>query len=142
MTFQTEFEFILPKGYADNEGNLHKKGIMRLATAADEILPLKDPRVQANPPYLTVILLSRVITKLGNLSVINTEVIESLFASDFSYLQDSYNKINSSEDPYIKITCPKCGYDILVEPQHIEASTSAAQQLRQEIPEEEEPLQG
>ena len=78
MTFQTEFEFTLPKGYVDNEGNLHKKGIMRLATAADEILPLKDPRVQANPPYLTVILLSRVIIKLGDLPVIDTKVLKEM----------------------------------------------------------------
>jgi len=67
MTFQTEFEFILPKGYVDEEGNLQKKGTMRLATAADEILPMKDPRVQSNPAYLTVILFSRVISKLGNI---------------------------------------------------------------------------
>ena len=75
-------EFTLPKGYVDVEGNLHKEGIMRLATAADEILPMKDPRVQTNPAYLTVILLSRVITKLGDLQVINANTIENLFASD------------------------------------------------------------
>ena len=79
MTFQTEFEFALPKGYVDGEGNLHKNGIMRLATAADEILPMKDQRVQSNPAYLTVILLSRVITKLGDLQSINTKTIENLF---------------------------------------------------------------
>ncbi|MGB9939405.1 phage tail assembly protein [Methanosarcina sp.] len=116
MTFQTEFEFTLPKGYVDNEGNLLKKGIMRLATAADEILPLKDPRVQANPPYLTVILLSRVITKLGDLPVIDTKVIESLFASDFSYLQDFYNRINDSGSANIRATCPKCEHNFEVEP--------------------------
>lgn len=115
MTFQTEFEFTLPKGYVDNEGSLHKKGIMRLATAADEILPMKDPRVQANPPYLTVILLSRVIMKLGNLPVIDTKVIENLFASDFSYLQDFYNRINDSGSPNIRITCPKCEHNFEVE---------------------------
>jgi hypothetical protein len=115
MTFQTEFEFTLPRGYVDDEGNLNKKGIMRLATAADEILPLKDPRVQANPPYLTVILLSRVITKLGNLSVIDTKVIEGLFAADFAYLQDFYNKINDSGSANIKTICPKCGHDFEVE---------------------------
>lgn len=115
MTFQTEFEFTLPKGYVDDEGNLHKKGIMRLATAADEILPLKDPRVQANPAYLTVILLSRVIVKLGNLPVIDTKVVENLFASDFSYLQDFYNRINDSSSANIKSTCPKCGHNFEVE---------------------------
>jgi hypothetical protein len=116
MVFLTEFEFTLPKGYVDDEGNLHRKGIMRLATAADEILPLKDPRVQANPPYLTVILLSRVITKLGDLPLIDTKVIEGLFASDFAYLQEFYNKINDSGSSKIKVACPKCGYDFEVEP--------------------------
>ena len=116
MTFQTEFDFILPKGYVDSEGDLQKKGIMRLATAADEILPLKDPRVQTNPAYLTVILLSRVITKLGNLPVIDTKVIEGLFASDFAYLQDFYNKINESGSPNIKVICPKCEHNFEVEP--------------------------
>jgi len=116
MTFQTEFEFTLPKGYVDDEGNLHRKGIMRLATAADEILPMKDPRVQANPPYLTVILLSRVIIKLGDLPVIDTKVIEGLFASDFAYLQDFYNRVNDNGSPNIKVTCPKCEHIFEVEP--------------------------
>lgn len=115
MVFQTEFEFTLPKGYVDVEGNLHKKGIMRLATAADEILPLKDPRVQSNPAYLTVILLSRVITKLGDLQVINTKIIEDLFASDLAYLQDFYGRINENGSPNIKATCPKCGHNFEVE---------------------------
>ncbi len=83
MTFQTEFEFTFPMGYVDDEGNLHKKGIMRLATGHNEILPLKDTRVQANPASETVILLSRVIMKLGDLPVIDTKVTENLFASDF-----------------------------------------------------------
>jgi len=110
MTFQTEFEFTLPKGYVDEEGNLHKNGIMRLATAADEILPLKDPRVQANPAYLAMILLSRVITKLGELQIINTKVIEDLFASDLAYLQDFYGRINENGTSRIETTCPKCGH--------------------------------
>lgn len=108
MVFQTEFEFTLPKGYTDSEGNLLKKGIMRLATAADEIFPLKDSRVQANPAYLTVILLSRVITRLGDLTVIDTRVIENLFATDFAYLQDFYGRINENETAKIKVKCPKC----------------------------------
>jgi hypothetical protein len=113
--FQTEFEFTLPKGYVDAEGNLHKKGVMRLATAADEILPLKDPRVQGNPAYLTVILLSRVITNLGNLQVISTKAIEDLFAADLAYLQDFYGRINENGSPEIKTVCPKCGYHFEVE---------------------------
>lgn len=115
MTFRTEFEFTLPKGYVDEDGNLHKKGTMRLATAADEILPMKDPRVQANPAYLTVILLSRVITKLGSLQTINTKVIENLFASDLAYLQDMYRRINEDGTAAIKATCPKCEHQFEVE---------------------------
>ena len=80
--FQTEVEFTLPKGYVDDDGVLHRHGVMRLATAADEILPLRDPRVQQNPAYLTVIVLARVITRLGSLPTINTKVVEGLFASD------------------------------------------------------------
>ena len=118
MTFQTEYEFSLPKGYVDEEGNLHKKGIMRLATAADEILPMKDSRVQSNPAYLTVILFSRVITKLGNLQTINTKIIENLFASDLSYLQEFYRRINENGTGKIKATCPKCEhqFELEVEP--------------------------
>ena len=97
MVFQTEVEFKLPKGFLDSEGILHREGVMRLATAADEILPLKDSRVQQNPAYLTVIVLSRVITRLGNLSDINTKTIEGLYASDLNYLQELYESINGSE---------------------------------------------
>jgi hypothetical protein len=78
MAIQVEFEFILPKGLLDENGNIHRKGIMRLATAADEILPLKDPRIQQNPAYLTVVVLSRVITKIENVPTISTKTIESL----------------------------------------------------------------
>ena len=97
MAFQTEYEFTLPKGYLDNEGVLHKEGVMRLATAADEILPLKDPRVRQNEAYLTVIVLARVITRLGSLPDVNTKVIEGLFASDLGYLQKLYEQYNSDE---------------------------------------------
>lgn len=97
MAFQTEYEFTLPKGYLDDEGVLHKKGVMRLATAADEILPLKDPRVRQNEAYLTIIVLARVITRLGSLPDVNTKVIEGLFASDLGYLQKLYEQHNSEE---------------------------------------------
>lgn len=92
--FQTEVEFTLPKGYLDEEGSLHRDGVMRLATAADEILPLKDPRVQQNPAYLTIIVLARVITRLGSVPSINTKVVEGLFASDLSHLQGLYERLN------------------------------------------------
>jgi len=108
MSFQTEFEFELPRGYPDASGDLHKKGSMRLATAADEILPMRDPRVQQNPGYLTVILLSRVVTRLGTLHSVNTKIIESLFTIDMAFLQDLYQRVNLSEVPSYKVQCPKC----------------------------------
>ena len=108
---QTEFEFMLPKGYVDQNGDLHRQGMMRLATAADEILPLRDSRVQQNQGYLSVILLSRVVTKLGTLSSINTRVIESLFTMDLVYLQDMYQRINMAETPSYHMTCPACGHE-------------------------------
>jgi hypothetical protein len=110
MPLQTEFEFTLPRGFVDEEGNLHRKGIMRLATAADEILPMKDPRVQANPAYLTVILLSRVVTRLGTVPAINTGVVERLFASDLAYLQEFYSRINEDGTGNLRVTCPKCEF--------------------------------
>jgi hypothetical protein len=90
----TEHQFTLPLGYQDGDGNLHREGVMRLATAADEILPLKDHRVQSNPAYLSIIVLSRVVVKLGSLDMINTQIIENLYAADFAYLQEFYNTIN------------------------------------------------
>jgi hypothetical protein len=109
MVLQTEYEFSLPKGYIDNDGTLHKQGVMRLASAADEILPMKDPRVQTNPAYLTIILLSRVITKLGDLQGINPGVIEKLFVADLTFLQEFYKTINGNGNVLMKVKCPKCG---------------------------------
>ena len=114
MAFQTEIEFKLPRGYMDEGGILHQEGTMRLATAADEILPLKDPRVQSNPAYLTVIVLSRVVTKLGGLPDVNPRIIENLFASDVSYLQSLYQKINTNGNGngHKKVACPNCNEEI------------------------------
>ena len=95
---QTEFEFTLPKGFLDADGNLHRKGMMRLAKAIDEILPLRDPRVKSNPAYSTVIILSRVITKLGALEEVTPTVIEDLFACDLNYLYQFYRRINELEE--------------------------------------------
>lgn len=114
MSFQTEFPFELPKGYMDENGTLHKKGVMRLATAADEILPMKDPRVQQNPGYLSIILLARVITKLGDLPAIDTKTIEKLFTSDLAYLQDLYQNINQAEPTKMNTVCPSCGHNYKV----------------------------
>lgn len=108
---QTEFEFTLPVGYVDPEGDLHREGVMRLATAADEILPLKDPRVQANQAYLIIILLSRVITKLGRHTDINPKNVESMYAEDLAFLQDFYNRINTSGRATMNCVCPKCEHE-------------------------------
>src|SRR5512146_3327947 len=97
--FETEIEFELPKGYLDDAGTLHRHGTMRFATAADEILPLRDPRVQQNEAYLAVIVLARVITRLGSLASIHTGVIEGLYASDLAYLQRLYERLNAADDP-------------------------------------------
>jgi hypothetical protein len=91
---QTEYEFTLPLGYVDQDGELHRDGTMRLATAADEILPLKDPRVRSNEAYLIVILLSRVVERLGSVPQVTPKVVEGLFAADLAYLQELYNRIN------------------------------------------------
>ena len=98
LGFQTEVEFELPKGYVDETGTLHRRGTMRLATAADEILPLRDPRVQQNEAYLAVIVLARVITRLGSLQDMSTSVIEGLYASDLAYLERLYESLNSGND--------------------------------------------
>jgi hypothetical protein len=114
MGLQTEYEFTLPMGYVDGAGNLHRQGVMRLATAADEILPLKDPRVQSNPAYLIVILLSRVISNLGTINSVNPGVIEGLFAGDLAYLQDFYNQINLNGNRIVQVNCPHCqqGFEV------------------------------
>ena len=105
---QTEFPFTLPMGYSDGDGNLHKDGVMRLATAFDEIAPLKDPRVQSNPAYLLIILLSRVITKLGTVEHINPKTIEALFSGDLLYLQEFYRRINEYGNDLVRVQCPHC----------------------------------
>ncbi len=108
MALQTEYEFTLPRGYVDKDGNLQKKGVMRLATAKDEIAPLTDFRVQKNRAYLVIILLARVITKLGTLGEVTTDVVENLYSADLSYLQDFYRRVNEDGTAVVKTTCPHC----------------------------------
>lgn len=105
---QTEFEFTLPQGYVDSEGNLHREGKMRLATAADEIEPLQAPQVQSNSSYMTVIILARVITELGTLDSIHRQVIENLFVKDLEYLQELYARINHQGSNGVETACPAC----------------------------------
>src|SRR2546429_5834284 len=106
----TEFSFALPRGYVDEAGTVHREGVMRLATARDEILPLRDPRVRDNESYLTVILLARVITRLGSLgeSEVTPGVIEKLFASDLAFLQDLYRRVNQEGHTRAAVSCPPC----------------------------------
>tara|TARA_B110000263_G_C15117890_1_gene422908 strand:+ start:323 stop:703 length:381 start_codon:yes stop_codon:yes gene_type:complete len=113
---QTEYEFTLPKGFVDIEGNLHKQGVMRLATSMDEITPLRDSRVKSNEAYLSIIILSRVITQLGTLGDMNTGVIEKMYTADLAYLQDFYNSINEGGDSLGKVTCPSCESEFDVQP--------------------------
>jgi hypothetical protein len=106
---QTEYAFSLPCGFVDAQGNLHRDGIMRLATARDEIEPLADPRVQGNQAYLGVLLLSRVILRLGSISPVTPAVIEGMFSADFAYLQDLYVRVNDLGTSLIETRCPECG---------------------------------
>lgn len=116
MAFKTEYKFTLPRGFVDSEGKVHKEGTMRLATARDEILPLQDYRVQANRAYLVIILLSRVVTRLGDLTMITVDTIENLFSTDLAFLQEFYRKINEEGGaPKHHVACPKCGNEMDVD---------------------------
>lgn len=109
MEFKTEYEFVLPRGYVDSEGTVHRHGVMRLANAKDEIVPLNDLRVQRNRAYLIIVLLSRVVTKLGTLDDVSSNVIENLFAGDLRFLEELYNRINEDE-ALVRVSCPECGH--------------------------------
>lgn len=111
---QTEHEFTLPMGYLDKDGTLHRDGVMRLATAADEILPMRDPRVQKNAAYLAVILLSRVVARIGPIQPVTPNVIEGLFAADLAYLQALYNEVNRV-DERSTVVCPQCEHAFALE---------------------------
>ncbi len=115
VTMQSDFPFTLPVGLKDPDGNIHREGTMRLATAFDEIEPLKDPRVRNNPGYLVIILLSRVITNLGSLEFINTKAMENLYAADLAYLQDFYQRINQNGHSRLHVSCPHCQGEFEVE---------------------------
>lgn len=106
---ETVFEFTLPKGYVDKNGEIHRRGKMRLATAGDEINATRDPRVMSNPAYLTIVILSLVITELEGIDVVNATIVSSLFTADLAFLQDMYQRINDIEAPSVEFTCPDCG---------------------------------
>ena len=111
----TEFPFVLPHGYVGADGACHREGVMRLSTAHDEIAPLKDPRVQQNPGYLVIILLSRVISRLGTLEHINPRVVEGLLSGDLVFLQDLYRRLNENGHTRLLVSCPRCQADFEVE---------------------------
>ncbi|MGB3438557.1 MAG: phage tail assembly protein [Actinophytocola sp.] len=112
---RTEYPFTLPRGYVDEAGRLHRDGVMRLATARDEITTQSDQRAKQNPAYLTVLLLERTVTVLGDVPVVDTFMIESLFASDLAFLQDLYRRINADGHTEVAVSCPHCGNDFAVD---------------------------
>jgi hypothetical protein len=112
---RTEFNFILPRGLVDDRGDVHRQGVMRLATAKDEIYVQKDTRVQRDPAYGVLVILSRVITRLGSLSSVTPELLEELFTRDLAYLREFYNRINQQGSAYIPVQCPQCSSEFSVE---------------------------
>jgi hypothetical protein len=109
MEMQTVYDFDLPKGYVDQSGTVHKHGKMRLATAGDEISATRDPRVLGNPSYLSIVVLSKVITEIEGVEMVTPALVEKLFTADMAFLQDMYQKINNVEPVTIKVVCPECG---------------------------------
>ena len=112
---RTEFSFLLPRGYVDGAGTVHRDGVMRLATARDELVPLRDDRVRENPAYLTVVLLGRVVTRIGTIDDVHAGIIESLFASDLAFLQDLYRRINQEGHTRAAVACPNCSHEFAVD---------------------------
>ena len=112
---RTEFEFVLPRGYVDANGEVHRDGVMRLATARDELLPLTDGRVRENEAYLTVVLLARVIERIGTITDVHGGIVEQMFATDLAFLQDLYRRINSEGHTRAAVTCPSCRHDFEVD---------------------------
>jgi hypothetical protein len=111
----TEFAFVLPRGYVDGSGAVHREGVMRLATARDELIPLRDDRVRENSAYLTVVLLARVITRIGAITDIHAGVVENLFAADLAFLQDLYRRVNTEGHTRAAVTCPSCAHRFAVD---------------------------
>src|SRR5918998_116356 len=112
---RTEFRFELPRGYVDGSGTVHRAGVMRLATGRDELVPLRDDRVRENPAYLSVVLLARVITRLGGITDVHAGMVEDFFASDLAFLQDLYRRVNAEGHTRAAATCPSCGHEFGVD---------------------------
>jgi len=114
-TLRTEFPFELPRGYVDDAGTVHRHGVMRLATARDELIPLRDDRVRENPAYLSVVLIARVLTRLGGIEDVHAGIVENLFAADLAFLQDFYRRINAEGHTRASVTCPSCQQQFAVD---------------------------
>src|SRR3712207_9312988 len=112
---RTEFPFLLPRGYVDGSGTVHRTGTMRLATARDELVPLRDDRVRENSAYLTVVLLARVITRIGTIEDVHAGIVENLFAADLAFLQDLYRRVNTEGHTRASVTCPACQHGFAVD---------------------------
>ena len=112
---QTEYAFVLPRGLVEEDGTVHRDGVMRLATARDEILPLRDPRVRENEAYLSIVLLSRVLVRLGTSTEVHAGIVERLFAADLAFLQDLYRRVNQEGHTLAAVTCPSCEHDFQVD---------------------------
>jgi hypothetical protein len=119
-TLRTEYAFALPRGYVDAAGGVHREGVMRLATARDELEPLRDPAVRENDAYLTVLLLARVVTRIGDVTDITPDLIEGLYAADFDHLQRLYERVNTGEETVGRVDCPACGVEFEVDLSEIE----------------------
>lgn len=114
-SIQTTFDFVLPRGYVDGNGVLHREGTMRLATARDELMPLLDPKVQQHEGFLSLVLLGRVVTRLGTLPHIDDQVMGGLWAADLAFLQDVYRRINTEGHTMLGVTCPNCSQEFTVD---------------------------
>ena len=112
---RTEFTFLLPRGFVDSAGTVHREGVMRLATARDELIPLRDDRVRENSAYLTVVLLARVITRIGTITDVHAGIVENLFAADLAFLQDLYRRVNTEGHTRASVTCPACAHRFAVD---------------------------
>ena len=117
---RTEIPFTLPRGLLDDDGGVHREGAMRLATARDEIEPLRDPEVRRNEAYLSVLLLSRTVTRIGDVTEITPEVIEALYAADFDHLQRLYERVNTDGEAVGVVLCPQCANEFEVDLTDIE----------------------
>jgi hypothetical protein len=117
---RTEIPFTLPRGLVDEQGDVHREGTMRLATARDEIEPLRDPEVRRNEAYLSVLLLARTVTRIGGVTEITPELIEDLYAADFDHLQRLYERVNTDGEAVGVVSCPECAHHVEVDLTEIE----------------------